>query len=180
MDPRRDLPSVDRVLQMEELLSLQQEYGHALTVKAVQEVLADLRSGAVQGSKSQPKMVDLVAQKLEEWAHSTLLPVINATGVILHTNLGRAPLSGAAISAIEQAGANYSTLEFDLAGGKRGSRAVHAADLLKRATGAEDALVVNNNAAAVLLVLSVLAKRKKQSFRELNWWKLAGDFASPK
>jgi L-seryl-tRNA(Ser) seleniumtransferase len=179
MDPRRDLPSVDRVLQMEELLSLQQEYGHALTVKAVQEVLADLRSGTVQGSKSQPKMVDLVAQKLEEWAHSTLLPVINATGVILHTNLGRAPLSGAAISAIEQAGANYSTLEFDLAGGKRGSRSVHAADLLKRATGAEDALVVNNNAAAVLLVLSVLAKRKKAVISRTQLVEIGGGFRIP-
>jgi len=179
MDPRRDLPSVDRVLQMEEILSLQQEYGHALTVKAVQEVLADLRSGAVQGSKSQPKMVDLVAQKLEEWAHSTLLPVINATGVILHTNLGRAPLSGAAISAIEQAAANYSTLEFDLAGGKRGSRSVHAADLLKRATGAEDALVVNNNAAAVLLVLSVLAKRKKAVISRTQLVEIGGGFRIP-
>ena len=90
------------------------------------------------------------------WTAPTLLPVINATGVILHTNLGRAPLSSATIAAMKEAAENYSTLEYDLEKGQRGSRLIHAESILQRLTGAEAAIVVNNNASAVLLVLSAL------------------------
>jgi L-seryl-tRNA(Ser) seleniumtransferase len=96
-------------------------------------------------------------EMLEEWLAPSLQRVINATGVIIHTNLGRSPLADAAIDAIRAIAGGYSTLEFDMGSGKRGSRMVHAESLLCRLTGAEAALVVTNNAAAVLLVLTALA-----------------------
>jgi len=154
MDHRRNLPSVDKVLQLDEVHAFQQQYGYELTLQAAQSVLSDLRSTLVDGENQGWKqkgqdLPDLIRQKLEGWTAATLMPVINATGVILHTNLGRAPLSTAAVSALMETAENFSTLEFDLASGRRGSRSVHAAEMLKLLTGAEDALVVNNNAAAV-------------------------------
>ena len=104
--------------------------------------------------------------------------MINATGVILHTNLGRAPLSPAALQAVQNVSQGYSTLEYDLEPGKRGSRLVHAEALLTRLTGAEAALVVNNNAAAVLLVLTALARRRGSGDRPLaSWWRSAAGSA---
>ena len=105
--------------------------------------------------------------------------VINATGVILHTNLGRAPLSKAAIQAMQEAAAGYSTLEYDLTKGKRGSRPVHAEALLKRLTGAEAALVVNNNAAAVLLALTALARRRGVVIARSQLVEIGGGFRVP-
>ncbi len=100
------------------------------------------------------------ANTLQTWTAPTLIPLINASGVVLHTNLGRAPLSRAALQAAQDVSLGYSNLEFDLAKGKRGSRLLHAEELLQRLTGAEAALVVNNNAAAVMLALSALARRR--------------------
>jgi L-seryl-tRNA(Ser) seleniumtransferase len=113
------------------------------------------------------------------WTRPTLLPVINATGVLLHTNLGRAPLSPAAISMMDAVSRNYSTLEFDLATGKRGSRLLHAEALLQRLTGAEAAVVVNNNAAAVLLVLSALAGSKRVVIARSQLVEIGGGFRVP-
>src|SRR5207244_4589354 len=94
-------------------------------------------------------------------ASPSLRPVINATGVVIHTNLGRAPLSPAALEAMGRAG-HYSNLEYDLEAGERGSRYVHAADVLRQVTGCEDALVVNNNAAGLVLVLAALASLRSE------------------
>ena len=102
--------------------------------------------------------------------------MINATGVILHTNLGRAPLSAASIQACIDVAGGYSNLEFDLKLGKRGSRLLHAETLLKRLTGAEAALVVNNNAAAVLLVLSALARRRGVVIARTQLVEIGGGF----
>ena len=107
------------------------------------------------------------------------MSVINATGVILHTNLGRAPLSAAAMEAVRLAGAGYTTLEYDLEKGTRGSRAVHAEGLLRRLTGAEAALVVNNNAAAVLLALSALARRQRVIISRTQLVEIGGGFRVP-
>jgi len=119
-----------------------------------------------------------VSRLLIEWTMPTLIPVINATGVILHTNLGRAPLSLAAQQAVARS-SGYCTLEYDLASGKRGSRAVHAEQLLMRLTGAEAALVVNNNAAAVLLTLSALANRKRVIISRTQLVEIGGGFRVP-
>ncbi len=117
--------------------------------------------------------------RLRAWTKPTLLPVINATGVILHTNLGRAPLSQATITAMNEAATNYSNLEFDLETGKRGSRLIHAEAILQKLLGVEAALVVNNNASAVLLVLSALANKKRVVISRTQLVEIGGGFRVP-
>jgi L-seryl-tRNA(Ser) seleniumtransferase len=116
---------------------------------------------------------------LSQWTTPTLTPVINATGVILHTNLGRAPLSQAAQSALQAAAGEYSTLEYDIVTGLRGSRSIHTRDLLKQLTGAEESLVVNNNASALLLVLSTFAKRRGVTISRTQLVEIGGGFRIP-
>ena len=123
--------------------------------------------------------MDHALRTLQAWATPSLHPVINATGVILHTNLGRAPLSKAALQAIQDVSQGYSNLEFDLIRGQRGSRLVHAEELLKRLTHAEAALVVNNNAAAVLLVLSAFARRRRVVISRTQLVEIGGGFRIP-
>jgi L-seryl-tRNA(Ser) seleniumtransferase len=118
-------------------------------------------------------------RRVEEATRGTLQPVINATGVIIHTNLGRAALGAAAIRAMESVAAGYSNLEYDLKAGERGSRDVHAEGLLARLTGAEAALVVNNNAGAVLLVLSALAQDREVIISRGQLVEIGGGFRIP-
>ena len=149
----RKLPSVDKLLQTQAAAELIAEYGRPLTLEALRAVLDDIRTHKDELTEipENESMLDQARLTLVDWSQSSLQPVINATGVILHTNLGRAPLSQAAIQAMRAVAQGYSTLEFDLQRGKRGSRYVHAESLLTRLTGAEAALVVNNNASAVML-----------------------------
>lgn len=159
-NPLRDLPSVDRLLGHLAARRLVQQYGHDLTVEAVRAALDGARERLLATGGSAPSDATLLgqaAETLDGWLAPTLRRVINATGVIVHTNLGRAPLSDAALDAVRAVGGGYSTLEFDLAEGVRGSRSTHAEALLRRITGAEAAFVVNNNAAAVMLALTALA-----------------------
>jgi L-seryl-tRNA(Ser) seleniumtransferase len=159
-NPLRDLPSVDRLLGHLSARRLVKQYGHDLTVEAVRAVLDETRTRLLSAGGHAPSdavLLGEVAATLDGWLTPTLRRVINATGVIVHTNLGRAPLSDAALDAVRAVGGGYSTLEFDLAEGVRGSRSTHAEALLKRITGAEAAFVVNNNAAAVMLALRALA-----------------------
>src|SRR5690349_16926976 len=159
-NPLRRLPAVDRLLNHLSASLLLKQYGHTLTVEALREALDDARQQLLaQGGEapSDALLIDQAHALLEEWLAPTLRPVINATGILIHTNLGRAPLSDATIEAVRAAAGGYSTLEYDLESGKRGSRSVHAEILLQRITGAEAALVVNNNASAVLLALTALA-----------------------
>lgn len=156
----RNLPSIDRLLGHLAAVRLIDSCGRPLTVEALRLVLEEARTQVLAGSDSIPSDALLIAAAqnlLEQWLTPTLRRVINATGVIVHTNLGRAPLSDAALEAIREVGGGYSTLEFDLEQGVRGSRSLHAEALLRRITGAEAALVVNNNAAGVLLALTALA-----------------------
>jgi L-seryl-tRNA(Ser) seleniumtransferase len=113
------------------------------------------------------------------WIKPTLRPLINATGVILHTNLGRAPLSNATILAMDGVSRGYSNLEYDLEKGSRGSRLIHAESVLQKLTGAESAVVVNNNASAVLLVLSALANRKRVIISRSQLVEIGGGFRIP-
>ncbi len=119
------------------------------------------------------------ASLLKAWTSPTLVPVINASGVILHTNLGRAPLSTASIKAMEAVAHGYSNLELDLETGKRGSRLVHTETLLQQLTGAESAMIVNNNAAAVLLVLAALASRRRVVISRSQLVEIGGGFRIP-
>ncbi|OQY23067.1 MAG: L-seryl-tRNA(Sec) selenium transferase [Anaerolineaceae bacterium 4572_32.1] len=156
----RKLPSVDNLLQMQAVQALERAYSHDLVVGALRQALDAARQAISSGepAASPDTLVSRSAVILKAQLRPTLCPVINATGVIIHTNLGRALLSPAARTAMNQAARAYSNLEYDLEAGKRGSRYTHAESLLCRLTGAEAALVLNNNAGAVLLILSALAR----------------------
>ncbi|MEJ2550341.1 MAG: L-seryl-tRNA(Sec) selenium transferase [Anaerolineales bacterium] len=125
------------------------------------------------------KQLETAGSTLEQWLSVSLVPVINATGVILHTNLGRAPLCESAQAAMREVSRGYSTLEYNLARGARGKREVHAGGMLQRLTGAEAALVVNNNAAAVLLALTALARRKEVLVSRSQLIEIGGGFRIP-
>ena len=152
----RDLPSVDRLLADRRLSSEPRE----LAVAAARVVLARAREEIREGGEPGP-LVDAVLEELGRARRPSLRRVLNATGVIVHTNLGRAPLAGAALERVVEVGGGYSNLEYDLDRGGRGSRQNHLASVLQRLTGAEAALVVNNNAAAVLLALAALAEGRE-------------------
>ncbi len=181
MSDLRLLPSVDQLLQTDLITEYISEYGRPLTLDAIRSVLGDVRSTYSQDKSvpSQEVLLDQVMERLRAWTAPTLQQVINATGVILHTNLGRAPLSRAAIESMQAAASKFSTLEFELDKGRRGSRTVHAESLLKRLTGVEGALVVNNNASAVLLILSAFAKRRKVVIARSQLVEIGGGFRIP-
>ncbi len=177
----RDLPSVDRLIGSKDAERLVATFGRSLTLQALRESLEIARESIREGgSPPDPSALYADTQKiLESWLVPSLQPVINATGVIIHTNLGRAPLSHAALEAMKTIGGGYSTLEYDLARGKRGKREIHIEDLLTRLTGAPAALVVNNNAAAVLLALTGLARRKEVLISRTQLIEIGGGFRIP-
>ncbi len=153
-DPRRQLPSVDSLLAGPGVRSLLATHPRTLIVKAARAAVDAARDN---GGTAPPEGWDAaVRAAVTRLAEASLAPVINATGVVLHTNLGRAPLAPAAIAALTRVAQGYSALEYDLGRGARGSRHAHCRDLLIELTGASDALVVNNAAGAVLLALSAL------------------------
>ncbi len=177
----RDLPSVDRLLSGDQADELIAAYGRPLTVQALRTSLESARL-AIQQGHDVPEEADLISgtrATLQSWLLPSLRPVINATGVIIHTNLGRAPLSADAQHAVSEVASGYSSLEYDLERGARGSRDVHTEHLLVRLTGAESALVVNNNAAAVLLVLTVLAHEKEVLVSRTQLIEIGGGFRIP-
>lgn len=177
----RDLPSVDQLLQAPQVQEWLVSYGRPLLVDAIRASLEKARLDFSQGKRipEQEQLFEQIFEVLERWTTPTLIPVINAAGVILHTNLGRAPLSQAAIQAAMQVSLGYSNLEFDLGRGKRGSRLLHAEEILQRLTGAEAALVVNNNAAAVMLALSALSKRRAAVISRTQLVEIGGGFRVP-
>ncbi|MCI0402708.1 MAG: L-seryl-tRNA(Sec) selenium transferase [Acidobacteria bacterium] len=160
----RRLPSVDELLQHDRLRRLAADLGRDAVLHAARQALeklrAEIRSGLSESALA--TRLDHLGQEVEGEAREllslSLRPVINATGVVLHTNLGRAPLSAEAARRVFDVATQYSNLEFDLAAGARGRRDLHAARFLNRLLGAEASIVVNNNAAAVFLVLNTLAE----------------------
>jgi len=160
----RGIPSVDQILSRPRLVALAESAGRPVVTQVARTVLGDLRALLVKGAEATPAALsgeaiqDQVVAGVERLLAPSLQRVINATGVVLHTNLGRAPLAEAAVAAISATAWRYSNLEYDIATGERGKRDVHTARLLADLTGAEAAIVVNNNAAAVFLVLNTLAK----------------------
>ena len=155
----RNLPSVDRLMASEAVAGLAAVYSRDWVVGVVREQLDLARKEIRQGGNAPEaeSLVDAVCRQVADLTQTAPRRVINATGVVIHTNLGRAPLSRAAIEAMSQAAQGYSDLELDLATGRRGSRQSHLQALLRHITGAEAALAVNNNASAVMLGLSALA-----------------------
>lgn len=179
-NPLRALPSVDALLnQAADLIAT---YGYPAALDAVRAALDETRVRLRAGENLLPDTNSLLAHASESLRRQfapTLRPVINATGIILHTNLGRAPLSAAAQQAVLAAAAAYSTLEFDLDTGERGSRLIHAERLLRDVTGAEAALVVNNNAAALVLALSALALGREVVISRGQLVEIGGGFRVP-
>ena len=161
--------------------ALVQTYSHDLVVEGLRQALDAARQAILAGgpAASHDELASRAADILRQQLRPTIRPVINATGVIIHTNLGRALLSPAARAAMEQAARSYSNLEYDLKAGQRGSRYVHAEELLCRLTGAEAALVVNNNAGAVLLILSALARGREVIISRGQLVEIGGGFRIP-
>ena len=160
----RQIPSVDELLLQPQLVALSKRVDRSLVVEVARAVLAEIRtriagdSNVTVAGLGAASVEELVTAEVERILSRSLQPVINATGVILHTNLGRAPLSAAVVEEFRRTATHYSNLEYDLETGARGKRDVHTAELLMRLTGAEAAIVVNNCAAAILVTLAALAR----------------------
>ena len=177
------LPSVDRLLRSEDVQALVQAHGRAIVADSIRLVLdeyrAQLRDDGLDEPVSERQLTDRVRARVEAETAMPLRPVINLTGTVLHTNLGRAPLPEEAADALRAAALHPANLEFDLARGRRGDRDDHLEPLLCRLTGAEAATVVNNNAAAVLLVLNTLAQRKEVPTSRGELIEIGGSFRLP-
>jgi len=174
-DPRRALPSVSSLLERDDVRALMSTAPRALVVDAVRDALEAAR----QAPAAPSDWIADIQQRLSRVQQPSLRPVINGTGVVLHTNLGRAPLASAAIAAIRDAAAGYTNLEYDLDRGSRGSRYTHCVSLLRELTGAEDALVVNNNAAALVLALNALAAGREAVISRGELVEIGGSFRIP-
>jgi L-seryl-tRNA(Ser) seleniumtransferase len=183
-DLLKRLPAVDAWLSSEQGVSLCAEYSRAEVVDVMRSHLARIRAELEKGGGDLPSLAsdrytDLLRADLLERRASSLKPVINATGIVIHTNLGRAPLAEEAVEAVVDVSRGYSNLEYALEGGERGSRNVHAERLLRDLTGAEAAFVVNNCAAAVLLALSVLGDSGEVVVSRGELIEIGGSFRMP-
>jgi L-seryl-tRNA(Ser) seleniumtransferase len=182
----RTIPSIELLRQRPAMRALEAQFGTAATVDALRTAAAEARTamaGGEVGLSSETAVIArieaAVALHLDDTFRPSLQSVINATGVILHTNLGRAPLSASAIERVAAVARGYSSLEYDLARGGRGRRDLHAEALLCRLTGAEAAVVVNNNAAATLLVLAALAAGREVIVSRGELVEIGGGFRIP-
>ncbi|MFT5221303.1 MAG: L-seryl-tRNA(Ser) seleniumtransferase [Planctomycetota bacterium] len=174
------LPAVDRLLNDPAAQSLIPQYGIALVTRAARNVLELSRQQVLAGQAIELNdLIDHLAEDVENSVRPSLRRVINLTGTVLHTNLGRAALPASAIEAMVDVARGASNLEFDLASGKRGDRHQHVEPLLCQLTGAESAVVVNNNAAAVLLTLNSLALRKQVPVSRGELVEIGGAFRMP-
>ncbi len=182
----RGIPSVDQLLRSDAAVQLREAIGTQRLTAIVREITDQMRSqiesGALRNSSKEALLaegIQRLQQAGEREALRGLRRVINATGVILHTNLGRAPLSQAARNAVASEAAGYCTLEYDLSTGERGKRGSHAEELLVQLTGAEAALIVNNCASAALLLLTVLAHDGETIVSRGELVEIGGDFRVP-
>ena len=182
----RRIPAIEQLRQRKTVRALETRYGRAAVVVALREEAATLRTrlaeapDAVRDADDAARQIEAgLETRLGRTFAPSLRPVINATGIIIHTNLGRAPLARQAIEQIATIAAGYSNLEYDVDTGARGNRATHAATLLTRLTGAKAAAVVNNNAAAVLLVLAALAAGREVIISRGELVEIGGGFRIP-
>lgn len=195
-DPRRALPAVDRLLEAEPATEWVDRWGREAVAGALRESLERERrrlgrGGSAEASEGEPRaaadreerlrrrVLEGARRRLREEARRSLRPVLNGTGVVLHTNLGRAPLDAGAGRAVREVAEGYANLEYDLDGGERGSRYVHCAELLAELAGTESALVVNNNAAAVALAVHGLARGRDVLVSRGELVEIGGSFRLP-
>ncbi len=177
----RQIPSVEKILESAELKSDIDKFSHPLIALAVKQAVEMMREEVKKGKEpiSNQEIVQKAKNIIVELTSPSLKPVINATGVILHTNLGRAPLDEETLSFIQNISTNYNNLEFDLKEGKRSKRGIFVERLLCVLTSAEAALAVNNNAGAVLLILTALAKGKEVIVSRGELVQIGGGFRIP-
>ncbi len=177
----RKLPAVDKLLNKQIIKKLITEYNQKLVKYIIKDIISYERENILKGKKC--KTEDIIISKIEKQTHKTgqksLKKVINATGIVIHTNLGRAPYSKNIIDEFAKTLNGYSNLEFDLEKGMRGQRNDHATNLLRYLTGAEDVVIVNNNAAAVMLILRVFARKKEVIVSRGELIEIGGAFRVP-
>ena len=183
-DLRRRVPAVERLLQAPEVRDLEARHGREAVVRELRGLLDAARERAATGDEAGlaaaiGELPDRLARQLEAVLAPSLITVINASGVVVHTNLGRAPLSAEAAARVAELAAGYSNLEFDLARGERGDREWHAEARLRRLLGAESAVVVNNNAAAVLLAVNTFAEGREVLVSRGELVEIGGSFRIP-
>jgi L-seryl-tRNA(Ser) seleniumtransferase len=178
-DQRRGLPSVGALLQTPGVAGLLDRAPRSLVVGAVRDTIDVARRDPRLAPADDDAWLDAITRTLDGMQRASLRPVLNATGVVLHTNLGRAPLAEAALAAIARVASGYTNLEYDVDSGERGSRYVHCAALLREITGAEDALVVNNGAAALILALDTMASGRDSIVSRGELVEIGGSFRIP-
>jgi len=176
-DARRQLPSVSGLLEKTEVRQLLVRHPRSLVVDAIRQTLDEIRLSP--GETDSEAVLESILDRVDELARPSLRPLINATGIVLHTSLGRAPLAEAAIAAVAETARGYTNLEYDVEEGRRGSRYTHCVSLLRELTGAEDAMVVNNCAAALVLTLSALARGRDVLLSRGELVEIGGSFRVP-
>lgn len=177
----RDLPQLDEFIELEELRDIKLRYGRTPLVEACRVCIDDLRQRLLKGSAPETldSLVSAVTDQLKKTQSPKLRRVLNATGTILHTNLGRAPLAKAAVDAVCEIASSYSNLEYNLELGKRGYRTSNIEERMQEIFGVEAAVVVNNNAAAVMLTLAALARGKEVIVSRGELVEIGGSFRIP-
>jgi L-seryl-tRNA(Ser) seleniumtransferase len=178
-DARRALPSVNSLLESDAVQPLLARAPRGVVVDAIRHAIDAARRAPESAPRSEREWADAVATSVDQSLRPSLRRVINGTGVVLHTNLGRAPLPRVAIDAIARVAAGFSNLEFDIEQGERGSRYTHCTSLLRELTGADDALVVNNGAAALVLVLNTLSDARDAIVSRGELIEIGGSFRIP-
>ncbi len=183
-DLRRRLPSVDQALQDPSALGLLDRYGRASVLRALRALLEEARERAASGDEAGLEAALLrirtdLGDRVERARRPSLVPVLNATGVVVHTNLGRAPLSREAAARVAEVAASYSNLEYDLGAGGRGDREVHVEARLRELLGVEGTVVVNNCAAAVLLAANTFAEGREVLVSRGELVEIGGSFRIP-
>jgi len=179
----RQLPAIEKLLNTQEMLALQATYARPLVTEALRAVVAEIRNDILSRNRTQlpeyPEYAERTRQQIETKIGARIRPVVNATGTVTHTNLGRSLLSTVACEAIQHAAQNYINLEYDITTGKRGHRDRITEPLLQQLTGCEASTVVNNNAAAVLLALQTMARGKEVIVSRGELIEIGGAFRIP-
>lgn len=178
-DARRALPAVHVLLEQDGVRALTERVPRSVVAEAVRAEVAAARAEPANAPTSDAAWTAAIAARLAASERATLQPVLNATGVVLHTNLGRAPLAAVAIDAIAEVARGFASLEYDLVAGARGSRHVHCAGLLRELTGADDAMIVNNCAAALVLALNTVADGRDAIVSRGELVEIGGSFRVP-
>ena len=176
------LPSVDEILRSNQGVQWLNVYPRRYVIQAIREVIDSRRKEILKGfisDISEESMMAEIVNTMEKLSSYSLIPLINATGIVIHTNLGRSILSEKSLENIKKVSGSFSNLEYDLKAGKRGKRYTHVIRVLKEVTGAEDALIVNNNAAAVFLCLNTLSKGKEAIVSRGELVEIGGSFRMP-